>query len=221
MKKIERLHYITHATNSDDLHRQIESIAQERRSWIQFRCKELKDITFLKEASKVLSITRQYGATCIINDRVEIAKELDADGVHIGKEDMEPKIARQLLGNDKIIGCTANTLEDILWLNKQPIDYIGLGPLRYTPTKKRLSPIIGLEGYIHMMQELGNRQIHLPIIAIGGILLSDIEKLMQTGVHGIAVSAVIGNSVSPANIYKEMLTKIEDTLGVFTNKEKI
>lgn len=217
MKKIERLHYITHANTSDDLHRQVDTLAPLNHSWIQFRWKELDDVSFYREASRILSTVRRYQGTCIINDRVEIAKELDADGVHIGKKDLHPAKARQILGDDKIIGCTANTLADILFLSTQPIDYIGLGPLRYTSTKKKLSPVLELDGYIKIMQELADRQIHLPIIAIGGIVLGDIDKLIDAGLYGIAISGAISGSTSPTSTYKEILTKIEDTLGAFTN----
>ncbi|MBS1564045.1 MAG: thiamine phosphate synthase, partial [Bacteroidetes bacterium] len=112
-------------------------------------------------------------------------------GVHIGKEDMPPATARDLLGNEYIIGATANTLEDLIRLSKEPIDYIGLGPYRFTTTKKKLSPILGLEGYRSIFSTLAEENNLPPIVAIGGIVDDDIPLLGTTGLHGVALSAVI------------------------------
>jgi len=194
MKSIESLHFITHITDDTSLTMQLEAVIQGGVRWIQFRQKHLSDASFLLEAKEASKICRQHDVKLIINDRASVAKKINADGVHLGKQDMSPVAARRLLGENKIIGCTANTLTDVIALSDAPIDYIGLGPLRFTYTKERLSPILGFAGYTRIMQELIKRGIQIPIIAIGGIELADIPLLLNTGIHGIALSnAILGS----------------------------
>lgn len=122
--------------------------------WVQLRMKDTPVETIEPVALEVQALCRQYGATFIIDDHVELAKKLHADGVHLGKKDMPIADARRILGAEYIIGGTANTFEDVLQHYKAGADYIGCGPFRYTTTKKNLSPILGLEGYtaiIHRM----------------------------------------------------------------------
>ena len=132
-----------------------------------------------------------------------------ADGVHLGKNDMPVDEARRLLGHDKIIGGTANTFEDIERLHRQGTDYIGCGPFRFTTTKKSLSPVLGLEGYKRIVSDMKAHGIDLPIVAIGGILKSDIADIMQTGVTGIAVSGGILNAESPTEEMKQFISLIK------------
>ena len=124
--------------------------------------------------------------------------ETKVHGVHLGKEDMDPAKAREFLGPHAIIGCTANTAADILALAPLDIDYIGLGPFRFTATKERLSPVIGLEGYRKIVDEVRAAGCQLPIVAIGGIEPADIPALLDAGVNGIAMSGAIINSPDPA-----------------------
>jgi thiamine-phosphate pyrophosphorylase len=122
---------------------------------------------------------------------VDIVHKVDACGVHLGLQDMPIRQARHILGNEKIIGGTANTLEDVLMRVKEECDYIGLGPFRFTSSKKNLSPILGVDGINRIMQELASRSIQIPVYAIGGITFSDVEKIIETGVAGIALSSEI------------------------------
>ncbi len=163
--------------------------------WVQLRLKNVCHEVYKTEALKVQKVCKRYGAKLIIDDDVELALEIKADGVHIGKEDMPLKEARALLENDFIIGCTANTIEDIIDIAVQSqADYIGLGPYRFTATKKKLSPILGLEGYHDIFNSLKQRNIVLPpVIGIGGIEAGDIPALLQTGLHGVAISGAIAN----------------------------
>lgn len=115
--------------------------------WVQLRMKDTPVETIEPVALEVQALCRQYGATFIIDDHVELARKLHADGVHLGKKDMPIADARRILGAEYIIGGTANTFEDVLQHYKAGADYIGCGPFRYTTTKKNLSPILGLEGY--------------------------------------------------------------------------
>lgn len=209
LKAIARLHYITHPVASCTLAEQVDLVTTAGGRWIQFRLKNTLDKTFKDRAEEALSIARQKAATFIVNDQVLVAKAIHADGVHIGKEDLDPSVARKILGDDKIIGCTANTLEDILYLNTQPVDYIGLGPFRYTGTKQKLSPILGLGAYQEIMKQLEWHGVDIPIIAIGGITIADIGALLTIGIHGIATSGAIINSTSPTASCEAMLNELK------------
>ena len=159
--------------------------------WIQLRMKDASEETFLKTAETTRVLCKQYDAVFILDDHVEWVEKIGADGVHLGKDDMPIDKARQLLGKDKIIGGTANTFEDVKRIFLAGADYIGCGPFRYTTTKKKLSPVLGLDGYRQIISQMKTLGINLPVIAIGGILLSDVADIMTTGVSGIAVSGGI------------------------------
>ncbi|MDR1454018.1 MAG: thiamine phosphate synthase [Tannerella sp.] len=139
----------------------------------------------------------RYGAELYIDDHVAVCKTIRATGVHLGKADMPPREARQRLGEGFIIGGTANTFEDIRRLDGEGVDYIGLGPFRFTATKENLSPFIGLSGYRRMMRQCGEQGIRLPVFAIGGIAPDDIPGLLSAGVSGIALSSAILRARDP------------------------
>lgn len=176
--------------------------------WIQFRVKDKSYNEYLHLARITKSVCDQYNATLIINDRVDIAKEINANGVHLGKNDTPVQEARNILGESFIIGGTANTLEDIRILNVYEIDYIGVGPFRFTTTKENLSPVIGVSGYVKIIKECRNLGIQLPLIAIGGITISDVNTLFQLGLHGIAVSSFIANAEDISLTTKEFINRI-------------
>ena len=189
MKPISKLHFIT--TNAASA----EDACKGGIDWIQLRLKNVPYAEYYAIARDVKAICRSYDATFIINDNVALAVDIGADGVHIGKKDMSPDTARTLIGDRLIIGCTANTLEDVIELSGKPIDYIGLGPYRFTNTKQNLSPILGIEGYQKIFTQLKELQVTPPpLIGIGGITEHDIVKLMDTGLHGIAASGAISNA---------------------------
>jgi thiamine-phosphate pyrophosphorylase len=149
-----------------------------------------------------------YGAELYIDDHVDICKNIAATGVHLGKQDMPPLDARKILGPDFIIGNTANTFEDIYRFSNEGTNYIGLGPFRFTNTKKNLNPILGLSGYRNIMQKCRENRINLPVIAIGGITANDIPGLIATGVSGIALSSSILTAKNPVAETKKIIDTI-------------
>ncbi len=160
--------------------------------WIQLRLKNVSYADHYAIAQEVKAVCREFGATFIINDNVALAIDAGADGVHLGQKDMAPDTARSLAGQRFIIGSTANTFEDVARLSHMPINYIGLGPFRYTATKENLSPVLGINGYRSIFEQLHKEDIkYPPVIGIGGITLNDVTALMQTGLYGIAVSGAI------------------------------
>jgi len=158
---------------------------------------------------------REHDAFLIIDDRVNVVNDLKVSGVHLGKEDMNPMEARELLGPNAIIGVTANTAEDILAFKGKDVDYVGLGPFRYTTTKEKLAPVIGIDGYKEIVKQVRDAGIELPIVAVGGITLEDVPALMETGVNGIAVSGAIINAPDPMLYTSKIMEKL---LGI-TMKE--
>lgn len=173
--------------------------------WVQLRMKEATEAEFMAAAAEIGRLCKEHGATFVLDDHVEWVEKTGADGVHLGKNDMPIDEARKILGNDKIIGGTANTFEDVERLYRQGADYIGCGPFRFTTTKKNLSPVLGLEGYQHIGDQMKSHGINLPIVAIGGILESDIKSILATGVSGIAVSGGILNAENPAEEMQRFL----------------
>ena len=177
-------------------------------NWVQMRFKDQtpKDAFTLAEAVKPLC--EKYTANFIVNDDLHLTKEIDADGVHLGLTDTKIDEARAFLGTSKVIGGTANTFEDIENHVKNSCDYIGLGPFRFTATKEKLSPILGLAGYFDILQKLKKNKIEIPVYAIGGITLRDVSPLMETGIHGIAVSGIITESDEKEKLIQQLNEKL-------------
>lgn len=176
--------------------------------WIQLRMKEATHNEILNAALTIKQLCKEHGAKFIIDDHVDLAMDIQADGVHLGKNDMPVDEARHILGHKYIIGGTANTFDDIVRLANQGADYIGCGPFRFTNTKKNLSPILGLEGYSNIVSQMGKAGINLPIIAIGGILYTDLPDVMHTGVNGVAVSGAILNATNPVEEMKRFVEAV-------------
>ena len=189
-----KLQYISQGKTSKEHLLNIQSVLDAGCDWIQLRLKNVDILEYESTAKKAKEICDKYKATFIVNDNVLIAKNCDADGVHLGLNDMLVLEARKILGETKIIGGTANTYEDVLKRIDEQCNYIGLGPYKFTNTKSNLSPILGLNGYAAIISKLNSVQKQVPIYAIGGIELQDIEQLFQTGIYGIAVSGLLTNT---------------------------
>lgn len=203
-----RLQFISHhneqLTYLDGIHEALKGGCR----WVQLRMKGATDDEVRPIAYQVKEWCKGTGATFIIDDRVELVKEVGADGVHLGKNDMPIAEARQILGDDFIIGGTANTFDDIKAHDEAGADYIGCGPYRFTTTKEKLSPILGLDGYQRIIQEMKANHIDLPIVAIGGITIVDIPDILRTGVTGIALSGSILNAEDPAQMTHNIMQLI-------------
>jgi len=202
-----KLQYISQGNTVEEQLYNIHQTLDNGCEWIQLRFKNGNSLELFTLAESVKMLCEEYLATFIVNDKVDLTLQINADGVHLGLNDMRIKDARALLGNHKIIGGTANTLEDVLQRATEDCDYIGLGPFRFTSTKENLSPILGLEGYRDILSKLQEQNIPIPVYAIGGIELSDIENLINTGLHGIAVSGLITES-------PQLITQLNEKLYV-------
>lgn len=201
------IQFITHYTDTIDYVESARLALEGGCRWVQLRMKDASDDDFVKAAHEVRRLCTEYGATFVIDDHVHLVKATGADGVHLGLKDMPIDEARRLLGPDCIIGGTANTYEDIVMHVKRGANYIGCGPFRHTTTKKNLSPVLGLEGYRSIMNQLHGTDI--PVVAIGGITADDIPAIMQTGVAGIALSGTVLRAANPVEEMKKLLNLID------------
>ena len=154
--------------------------------WVQLRMKNAEFDVWLATAREVVSICHEGGALCTINDNVEIALASDADGVHLGKLDEDWVAARDRLGPEKLLGGTVNNADDARRASSaRVLDYVGIGPLRFTTTKQKLAPVLGLEGIAALLPFLDG----LPAWAIGGVLPADLPALRRSHLAGVAVSS--------------------------------
>ncbi len=201
------LQYVSQGKTPQEHLDNIQEVCAAGCKWVQFRLKDEDIATYLHTALKARDICDQYDSILIINDNVGVAKAAMADGVHLGLNDMNPREAREILGDNFIIGGTANTATDCMQHIQDGVDYIGLGPYRYTTTKKKLSPILGFEGYKTILEEV-HKNSKIPIVAIGGIVEKDISDIIKTGVSGIAVSGMLTNQESLKKKIQNIKTQI-------------
>lgn len=204
------LQFITHPSDKYSIPEEVQMVLEGGCKWIQLRMKEASDEEFRETALEIIPMCKENEAFLVFDDRVELAMELSVHGVHLGKNDMNPLVARETMGAEAIIGCTANTAADIIAFRGWDVDYVGLGPFRYTTTKANLSPVIGLDGYRSIVKEVRDADILLPIVAIGGITLEDIPSIMETGVNGVAMSGAIINATDPVDYTRRVLASLQE-----------
>jgi thiamine-phosphate pyrophosphorylase len=203
---MEKLQYISQGKSESEQKLNIHKVLDHGIQWVQVRWKDAPENEFIRLCEHAKQLCSNYNAICIINDHVRIAKMIDSDGVHLGLNDESVSEARLILGDHKIIGGTANTLSDVLQRIDEGCDYIGLGPLRFTTTKEKLSPVLGFEGYQNMIESLQKASIEIPkIYAIGGVRLEDVNPLQQAGIYGAAVSGQITENPSIINEFKTIM----------------
>ena len=208
-----KLQYISQGETSAAQLQNIQEALDAGYKWIQLRFKNGTPHQIAELAIKIKTACKAQDALFIINDHPLIAKAVNADGVHLGLTDMAITEAKNIVGTGKIIGGTANTIQDILQRVEEGCDYVGLGPLRFTPTKLKLSPILGLAGYQSILDELRERQISIPIYAIGGIVMEDITALMETGIYGIATSGLITHHPDKKLLLQQFNSLLHDTIN--------
>ena len=200
---LHKLQYISQGSSPEAHIRNIDSVLQAGIKLVQLRLKNISDELYLNYAVKAKELCHQYDAMLIINDNVNVAKLSNADALHLGLDDMNVTEAKQIVPTMNI-GGTANTFEHIKQRCVEKVDYIGLGPYRFTSTKEKLSPILGIEGYQNIIQQMKKENLNTPIYAIGGIEFQDIESIINTGVYGIAVSGLLTHAENKEHLIKEI-----------------
>lgn len=190
MNNLATIYYISQGTNPEEHLSNIEKVCKGGCKLVQLRLKNLAPDIIFTTSKLALSICNKYGSNLIINDHTEIAHDLPVFGLHLGKTDTDINAAQAKISN-KIIGGTANTIEDCIRLVNSKVDYIGLGPFRFTTTKTNLEPVLGIAGYQEVLSKLKALKTDIPIYAIGGIMEEDIRPLIKIGVTGVALSGFL------------------------------
>lgn len=202
---MERVQFITHSNESVSYVESARLVLEGGCRWIQLRMKGASWEDILSTGKEIKALCQRYNAVFIVNDSVDLCHVLKADGVHLGKNDMLVADARKFLGNNYIIGSTANTFDDVYQAVSSGANYIGCGPFRFTTTKENLSPILGLKGYADIINMVRKENLSVPIYAIGGVTKDDISSLMDTGVHGVALSGYVLNAPNPVKKMKDII----------------
>ncbi|MFD0766358.1 thiamine phosphate synthase [Mucilaginibacter lutimaris] len=206
MKKyISKFHYLTQDLPNRSHAEQVQIACEAGANWVQYRCMSKSDEEMIAELHHIASICDDWGATLILANHYHLLDKVDAQGVHI--EDLNADLAaiREAITDEKTLGASATNIDGLLALqNSAVVDYCGYGPFAHTTTKANDKPLLGYEGYRQLERQL----IEIPVIAVGGVQLNDVELLMQTGVYGIAVSSAVNLSPDPGGMVKEIYRKI-------------
>lgn len=202
MKKfIEKLHFITHDIHQHSHIEQVQIACSAGAKWIQYRCLTKNDEELLKDINAIAEICDDWGATLIVTDHIHLNGKADIQGFHIEDFDADFLKLREQLGEAVTIGGSATTLEGLIRLANEGADYAGFGPFYTTLTKPNNAPLLGVEGYEKAVSALRRLNIDLPVLAVGGITISDIDPLMNTGIFGIAASAAINQADDMRSAY--------------------
>lgn len=203
MKKfIDTFHYLTQDLPDRTHIEQTEIACGQGAKWVQYRCLTKADDELLKDLSAIAEICDDWGTTLIVTNHYHLLDKADIQGVHIEDMDADLSAIRAIIGKDKTLGASANTLEQILNHVNNGADYIGCGPFGHTDTKPNEAQHWGIKGYQEAIQSLEKLNIHIPLIAAGGVALEDVKLLKNTGIHGVAASAAVNLSGNPALAYK-------------------
>jgi thiamine-phosphate pyrophosphorylase len=171
----------------------------------QLREKNLSPREFFKQAEEAMRAARQHGVRIIINDRADIALALKADGVHLGQDDLPPDAARRLLGSKAIIGFSTHSVEQAIRAARLPLDYVAIGPIFATSTKKNPDPAVGLSGLLQVRKAVAE----MPLVAIGGITRENAADILAAGADSVAlIGAVISEPEEIAKRTKQLLDSL-------------
>lgn len=209
------LHFITHSDDASEQLEQVKKACLAGIEWIQVRIKAKSKEEIKELAKEARIITSEFGVKLCINDHLDVAIQCKADACHLGKEDMPLASAKALAGDKLIIGATCNTIGDVFAAYEAGADYIGLGPYRFTTTKQKLSTELGDNGYQLVLDQMREKNIQIPIIAIGGIQQADVKAITETGVFGIAISGAVIQSEN----WSESVQKFQNELK--TTKQQV
>jgi thiamine-phosphate pyrophosphorylase len=183
---------------------QVSIACQAGINWIQYRCLSKPDKDLLKEINEIAMICDDWGATLIITDHYHLLDQADVQGVHIEDMSKDLKLVRSHIGPEKTLGASANSFKDVQEIHSSAAaDYIGCGPYSVTKTKVNDYPLLGEKGYKNIVSLIKENGINIPLLAVGGINTEDVQKLLETGIYGMAVSSAINLASDPAAAIKE------------------
>jgi thiamine-phosphate diphosphorylase len=202
--QVLKLYLVTGLKKEENLFEIVKKALAGGVSLVQLRDKKITDKDFIRLGEKLHKLTQASSVPLIINDRVHLLKKINAEGVHIGQDDMNPAKARKIIGPRKILGVSAKTISKINKAKIQGADYIGVGPVFKTSTKADAGPSLGLKALKKI-----NKLSPLPVVAIGGINKTNAPKVIRSGVKNIAVVSAIINSPDPEKAAKNLLAIIK------------
>jgi thiamine-phosphate pyrophosphorylase len=207
MKKyISKFHYLTQDLPSRSHLEQVIIACEAGANWIQYRCLSKPDDELIDEINDIAAVCDDWGATLILANHYHLLDRVDAQGVHIEDFDADFKAIRVSIGEDKTLGASATNIAALKAVQQTGVvDYCGYGPFAHTDTKPNNKPLLGFEGYRELQK---HPEIDMPSIAVGGIQLADVEPLLETGVYGIAVSAMVNLAIDPGQALKAFYQQI-------------
>lgn len=211
---ITRLQYISRGKTALEHIVAIRHALEAGCTWVQLRMKDMDEVQVMAVAEQVRQYCDAYKARLTVNDYPLVAKAVAAYGLHLGLQDMPVPQARKIVGDKMVIGGTANTFLHVQQRCKEGVDYIGLGPYRFTTTKKQLSPVLGIDGYRQILDSMKSENLNVPVLAIGGLTMDDIPPLLEARVHGVAISGIITNSKDGKACVGELLQLLNMELGI-------
>lgn len=211
MKYIEKLHYITHDIPHLSHIEQAQLACEAGAKWIQYRCLSKNDEALLQDINAIAEICDDWGTTLIVTDHIHLNGKADIQGFHIENMDADFIALRKLVGNDITLGGSANTIENVIRLVRAGADYVGYGPFAETETKPNNYTLLGFEGYQNMVGALKAQAISIPVLAVGGIKIYDVEALMQTGIYGIAVSGALNFADDFIEAYQDFYRVVKES----------
>ena len=185
----------------------VESVLQNGATFLQIREKDLAQDAFEAEAERLKTLCAQHGVPFVVNDSVEIALQCDADGVHVGQSDIKGRDIRAIIGPDKILGISAGTVEEAVAAEKAGADYIGVGAIFTTSTKKNARNMT-----MEQLKEIVS-SVSIPVVAIGGISAENIHQLRGSGVDGVAVVSAIFAAEDPGKATAHLLKLAEEMVA--------
>lgn len=203
--QLPKIMFITPNKTKEEIIKECNIVLQEGIKFIQLRMKEASNDEILEVAKQIRPVCDKHCAILTVDDKIELLKSNLFDGVHLGKNDMPIKQAKQITQNKYLLGATCNTIQDVQKAIENGADYLGIGPYKYTTTKQNLAPILGLEGYQDIIKNMRDKNLNIPFYAIGGITLEDLLPLKEIGIFGIALSGAISTATNKQSIIKEIL----------------
>jgi thiamine-phosphate pyrophosphorylase len=207
MKKyISKFHYLTQDVPHRSHLEQAIIACEAGVNWIQYRCLGKTDEELIEEINDIAAVCDEWGATLILTNHYHLLDKVDAQGVHIEDFDADWVAIRKIIGDDKTMGASATNMEALQKVEASGVvDYCGYGPFAHTRTKPNNKPLLGFEGYRELSK---HPEIDIPVIAVGGIQLEDVAPLLETDIHGIAVSAAVNLAIDPTEVLKEFYRAI-------------
>lgn len=205
MKKyISNFHFITHDIPARSHSEQVQMACEAGANFIQYRCLTKSDEELITEINEIAGICDDWGSTLIITDHYHLLPQVDVQGVHI--EDIQADFIsiRKEIGEAKTLGASANSITDIKRISgTSVVDYIGCGPFSITDTKPNNFPLLGIEGYRSIAEEMLANELNIPVLAVGGVKPQDVAELIKTGIYGVAASAAVNSAEDPKSVIKE------------------